>query len=160
MKEPKLIQLLNLVTDEKNFTNPQRGRVYSPDGIAPALNTCRGAVSNRRLLFGCAMRGRNPDNPKDRKTKSNGTFRQMIEIGKFGISNTITSVQKDSMVAEVRQKKQVFGLSRTRDRAGWIEHFNLRDVTNTIHAQVGAVRLNMEVLIAEFYESDTTAGEK
>ena len=105
------------------------------------------------------MRGRNPDNPKDRKTKSNGTFKQMIEIGKFGISNTITSVQKDSMVAEVRQKKQVFGLSRTRDRAGRIEHFNLRDVTNTIHAQVGAVRLNMEVLIAEFYESDTTTSE-
>ena len=151
MKEPKLIQILNLVTDEKNFTNPQRGRVYSPDGIATALNTCGGAASNRRLLFGCAMRGRNPDNPKDRKTKSNGTFKQMIEIGKFGISNTITSVQKDSMVAEVRQKKQVFGLSRTRNRAGWIEHFNLRDVTNTIHAQVGAVGLNMEVLIAEFY---------
>ena len=42
MKEPKLIQVLNLVTDEKNFTNPQRGRVYSPDGIAPALNTCGG----------------------------------------------------------------------------------------------------------------------
>lgn len=150
MKEPKLIQVLNLVTDEKNFTNPQRGRVYSPDGIAPALNTCGGAVSNRRLLFGCALRGRNPDNPKDRKTKSNGTFKQMIEIGKFGISNTITSVQKDSMVAEIYQK-QVFGLSRTRNRAGWIEHFNLRDVTNTIHAQVGAVGLNMEVLIAEFY---------
>lgn len=106
MKEQKLIQVLNLVTDEKNFTNPQRGRVYSPDGIAPALNTCGGAVSNRRLLFGCAMRGRNPDNPKDRKTKSNGTFRQMIEIGKYGISNTITSVQKDSLVAEVCQKNK------------------------------------------------------
>ncbi len=48
-------------------------------------------------------------------------------------------------------RRLLFGLSRTRDRAGWIEHFNLRDVTNTIHAQVGAVRLNMEVLIAEFY---------
>lgn len=83
----------------------------------------------------------------------------MIEIGKFGISNTITSVQKDSLVAEVCPKKQVFGLSRTQDKAGWIEHFNLRDVTNTIHAQVGAVRLNMEVLIAEFYESDTTTSE-
>lgn len=105
MKEQKLIQVLNLVTDEKNFTNPQRGMVYSPDRIAPALNTCGGAVSNRKLLFGCAMRGRNPDNPKDRKTKSNGTFRQMIEIGKFGISNTITSVQKDSLVAEVCPKK-------------------------------------------------------
>lgn len=29
----------------------------------------------------------------------------MIEIGKYGISNTITSVQKDSLVAEVCQKK-------------------------------------------------------
>ena len=45
MKEPKLIQVLNLVTDEKNFTNPQRGRVYSSDGIAPALNTCGGGRS-------------------------------------------------------------------------------------------------------------------
>ena len=75
----------------------------------------------------------------------------MIEIGKYGISYTITSVQKDSLVAEVCQKKQVFGLSRTRNNAGWVEHFNLRDVTNTVHAQVGTVGLNMEVLIAEFY---------
>lgn len=59
----------------------------------------------------------------------------------------------------VSNRRLLFGLSRTRDRAGWIEHFNLRDVTNTIHAQVGAVRLNMEVLIAEFYESDTASGE-
>lgn len=95
MKEPKLIQVLNLVTDEKNFTNPQRGRVYSPDGESHLRSIpVGGAASNRRLLF---------------------------------------------------------GLSRTRNRAGWIEHFNLRDVTNTIHAQVGAVGLNMEVLIAEFY---------
>ena len=40
------------------------------------------------------------------------------------------------------------------------KHFNLCDVTNTIHAQVGAVRLNMEVLIAEFYESNITTSEE
>ena len=57
-------------------------------------------------------------------------------------------------------RRLLFGLSRTRNKAGWIEHFNLRDVTNTIHAQVGAARLNMEVLIAEFYESDITPGEE
>lgn len=57
-------------------------------------------------------------------------------------------------------RRLLFGLSRTRNRAGWIERFNLRDVTNTIHAQVGAVGLNMEVLIAEFYESDITPGEE
>lgn len=62
-------------------------------------------------------------------------------------------------VGAASNRRLLFGLSRTRDRAGWIEHFNLRDVTNTIHAQVGAVRLNMEVLIAEFYESDTASGE-
>lgn len=50
MKEPKLIQVLNLVTDEKNFTNPQRGRVYSPDGIAPALNTCGGGGLEPKII--------------------------------------------------------------------------------------------------------------
>ena len=59
----------------------------------------------------------------------------------------------------VSNRRLLFGLSRTRDNAGQIEHFNLRDVSNTIHAQVGAARLNMEVLIAEFYESDTTTSE-
>lgn len=48
----------------------------------------------------CAMRGRNPDNPSDRKTRSNGRFVQMLEIG-GGISNTITSVAKDSLVIEI-----------------------------------------------------------
>lgn len=64
------------------------------------------------------------------------------------------------MWGAVSNRRLLFGLSRTRDDAGWIEHFNLRDVTNTIHAQVGAARLNMEVLIAEFYESDITPGEE
>lgn len=50
MKEPKLIQVLNLVTDEKNFTNPQRGRVYSSDGIAPALNTCGGGGLEPKII--------------------------------------------------------------------------------------------------------------
>ena len=48
----------------------------------------------------CAMRGRNPNNPSDRKSHSNGTFVQMLEIG-GGISNTITSVAKDSYVIEI-----------------------------------------------------------
>ena len=47
-----------------------------------------------------AMRGRNPDNPSDRKTKSNGKFRQRIEWG-GEISNTLTSVGKDNLVCEI-----------------------------------------------------------
>lgn len=47
----------------------------------------------------CAMRGRDPTNI-GLWTKSNGKFRQRLEIGEKDISNTITSVQKDCMVIE------------------------------------------------------------
>lgn len=47
-----------------------------------------------------AMRGRNPDNPSDRKTHSNGTFVQRMELGE-DISNTLTSVAKDNYVVEI-----------------------------------------------------------
>jgi DNA (cytosine-5)-methyltransferase 1 len=40
-----------------------------------------------------AMRGRNPDDPNDRG-RSNGKFKQRLEINRNGTSNTITSVQK------------------------------------------------------------------
>lgn len=41
-KEPiKILQVGNMV-NTGNFENPQRGRIYSPDGLAPALNTCGG----------------------------------------------------------------------------------------------------------------------
>ena len=46
-----------------------------------------------------AMRGRNPDDPNDRG-RSNGKFRQKLEINRNGTSNTITSVQKDNLVVE------------------------------------------------------------
>lgn len=48
--------------------------------------------------IGCAMRGRNPENPSERG-RSNGKYKQRIEM-ESNISNTITSVQKDSLVAE------------------------------------------------------------
>ena len=48
--------------------------------------------------IGCAMRGLNPENPSERG-RSNGKYKQRIEMGS-NISNTITSVQKDSLVAE------------------------------------------------------------
>lgn len=41
-KEPiKILQVGNMV-NTGNFENPQRGRIYSQDGLAPALNTCGG----------------------------------------------------------------------------------------------------------------------
>lgn len=45
------------------------------------------------------MRGRNPDNPSERG-KSNGRYRQRLEPNWGGVSNTLTSVQKDNLLLE------------------------------------------------------------
>lgn len=45
-----------------------------------------------------AFRGRDPDNPSDRKHPSNGRFCQRMEINAGGTTNTLTSVGKDNMV--------------------------------------------------------------
>ena len=47
-----------------------------------------------------ASRGRNPDNPSDRKTKSNGTFVQMLEPigGGGGKTGTLSTVDKDNWI--------------------------------------------------------------
>ena len=52
-----------------------------------------------------AMRGRNPADPSDRKTHSNGTFVQRAELG-GGISNTLTSVAKDNYVVEIYESEK------------------------------------------------------
>lgn len=47
----------------------------------------------------CASRGRNPDNPSDRTA---GTpTEQRLEPNLDGVSNTITTVQKDNYVLEI-----------------------------------------------------------
>jgi len=52
---------------------------------------------NQGVMIG-AFRGRNPENPLDRTVGS--PTQQMLEINKEGISNTLTSVQKDNVVVE------------------------------------------------------------
>lgn len=47
------------------------------------------------------MRGRNPDNPSDRTAGS--PTEQRLEPNSQGICNTLTSVQKDNLVMEVKQ---------------------------------------------------------
>lgn len=46
----KIIQLGNLVQNSKNFTNPQRGRVYSVNGIAPTISTCQGGQGEPKVI--------------------------------------------------------------------------------------------------------------
>ena len=82
-------------------------RVYDVEGIAPTLTDMQGGHRQPKILeleypYIAASRGRNPENPSDR-TRGIPT-EQRLEPNKLGISNTITSVQKDNYVVEGRER--------------------------------------------------------
>lgn len=72
-----------------------RRRIYDPSGIAPTLCGlgCRGNTEPK-VVVGAAMRGR---------YKADGRTEQKIELQNSGLSNAITTVQKDSLIIEIRR---------------------------------------------------------
>ena len=87
------------------MSSSQNSRVIDPEGISYAVtNGHKDGEPKIIEPIGCAMRGRNPENPSERG-RSNGKYKQRIEMGS-NISNTTTSVQKDSLVAEPLRIKQ------------------------------------------------------
>lgn len=97
--EKKVNQLGNIM-DDNNFKNPQCGKVYDTNACSPALNTCGGGNHEPKIIEQSivAMRGRPIDNPNLRIAGL--PTKQRLEINKEGISNTLTTVQKDNMVLE------------------------------------------------------------
>ena len=76
-------------------------RIYDVGGCSPTLSTMQGGNQEPKILEEkriVAMRGRNPDNPSDR-TKGSPT-EQRLEVNMQGMSNCLTSVQKDNLVME------------------------------------------------------------
>ena len=75
----------------------RRGRVQEGGDVSPTIT-----ASNQEIAVViphiAEMRGRNPDDPSDRRRGS--PTRQRIEIGSDETSNTLTSVQKDNLVVE------------------------------------------------------------
>lgn len=47
--EPKIIQVMH-AAKERNFTNPQSGHVYNPDGLSPCLNTMQGGGREPKII--------------------------------------------------------------------------------------------------------------
>jgi len=84
----KMIQVGQMYGTEKE-PNPQAGRIYSADGTSPTIDSCGGG--NRMPKVAVAMRGRYNDE---------GELEQQLEISDREYANSITTVQKDSMVAE------------------------------------------------------------
>lgn len=101
MNTDRVIQIGNVYPDTPTFKNRTMGRVYDPVGISPTINTSGGGDREPKIAEPCigAFRGRNPDNPSERG-KSNGNYKQRLEMNTQGTSNTITSVAKDNMVVE------------------------------------------------------------
>ena len=98
--EPKVKQVGNIVTTG-NFSNPQRGRIYDADGISPTLNTMQGGGLEPKFIEPviCRSVGRDPDNPSNRKKGCN--TEQTLELNRDGMSNTLSTVQKDNYVLDL-----------------------------------------------------------
>ena len=92
-------------TDErmKGSNNGHRVTAKTEEDIAFTIRTALGSRIDDNFIkepvnpITCAMRGRNPDNPSDRNPGIE--LEQRLELG-GDIANCITTVQKDSLVAE------------------------------------------------------------
>lgn len=99
MEERKEIKLGNIY----GFTGGNyAGNVYDRGGISPCMSTFQGGNQQPMVVDVekgvVAMRGRNPENPSDRT--AGVPTEQRLEPNTQGISNTLTSVQKDNLVLE------------------------------------------------------------
>lgn len=98
LKDNALVNFLEF----KNFIsrgeqNDSYNRVWKTDGYCGSLN-CTKEMEILEPIIG-ALRGRNPENPSERG-RSNGKYKQRLELNENHTSNTITSVQKDNVVVE------------------------------------------------------------
>jgi DNA (cytosine-5)-methyltransferase 1 len=93
----------------------QASAVFSKDGISPTV--CAGthgyAMGYIQEPYCVAMRGRNPENPSDRTTGAN--TEQRLEPNSQGITNTITSVQKDNLILVKEATKQGYAIAKEGD---------------------------------------------
>lgn len=80
---------------DKDGSRHQAGSIYDPNGVCATLSTMQGGNQEPIIV---ASRGRSPDNPSDRSAGQK--LEQRLEPNRQGITNTITSVQKDNYVAE------------------------------------------------------------
>ena len=92
-KDPKCVRVGGLY--DKDGSRHQAGSIYDPNGVCATLSTMQGGNQEPIIV---ASRGRNPDNPSDRSAGQK--LEQGLEPNRQGITNTITSVQKDNYVAE------------------------------------------------------------
>lgn len=112
---------------EVQFLDAYNQTVYDICGTIKTTidSSCMSFISEP---ISCALRGRNPENPSDRNAGIE--LEQTLELG-TDIANCITTVQKDSLVAEPKC------VAYTRDDKGKVVSRRLTDIANTIHGSTG-----------------------
>lgn len=85
--EPKIIQVCNIL-EEKGFINPQRGRVYSAEGISPTINTFQGGGKETKIVT----------YTRDKKGKV--VNRRLVDVANTIHTSTGSGGNTDSFVAE------------------------------------------------------------
>ena len=127
----RLKDVLEAEVEEKYYLS-EKGiqHIYKKEGVYTGINENEARCLTTRYsasLAGsfieepkiCDMRGRNVENPKSRK--SGQPTQQMIEVNENGVSNSLTTVQKDNLVYSSRIRKLTT-----------IECFRLMDFPDTL----------------------------
>ena len=96
----------------KGYGSQQDRAVYE-NGLSPTLSRCNSHGDKAQVCI-VASRGRNPQNPSD-KIPGDHRLEQRLEPRFDGMTNTITSVQKDNYVAIRTANKQGYDLATDGD---------------------------------------------
>ena len=148
--EPHVKRLGNLYSDTAG--GARAGNTYDPEGLSPTLQTAQGG--NRQPLIIeppviCASRGRNTDNPSDRTAGI--PTEQRLEPNTDGVSNTLTTVQKDNYVFDSYRIRKLTPLECFRLMGFSDEEFNrIKGVSNTQLYKMAGNSIVVNVLEAIF----------
>lgn len=100
-QEPKILEAKQLGFMDNGTGKHQSNTVYDENALCPNITTVEGGGTQQIKVCESqivAMRGRNPDNPSDRALGS--LTEQRLEVNMQGISNCLTSAQKDNLLLE------------------------------------------------------------
>lgn len=100
-KDPKCVRIYGLYDDEKS--RHQAYSIWDDNGLSPTLDTMKGGGREPHIVEDknysiCASRGRFLDENGNRS--KDGEYCQRLEVNTDGVSNTLTTVQKDNYVLE------------------------------------------------------------
>ena len=70
--ESQGVKQVGNIVNTGNWDNPQRGRIYSPDGISPSLNTCGGGGLEPKIAIPVLTPDRLEKKQNGRRFKENG----------------------------------------------------------------------------------------